>query len=392
MRAPEASFRVGLYSSSGGIGGAEHTIIRTLSRPGVVAAGIHPIVFSPDPVLRAAVDHLCPGAHTVAVPRDSTAPATVRALRQAFRAERLDLLQIVLHSPWSGRGGALAAYSANIPTLAAEHLVLPSRRRRGRVLKSLWSLPLVAHVVVGEQTALDLTSFYRLRRSTIRVIHNGVDPDTVTPVEYGHRPVIGCAARLETQKGLDGLVAALAMLDDVHLVLVGDGTQRDALARQADEAGVADRLTFVGWQDDARPYIAGFDVFVLPSRDEAFPLTVLEAMAAGTPVVASDVGSVREAVLHDNTGLLVPAGDVEALCTAIERVLTEPGLASRLVDAAHERFLERFTSDHMADAYVRLWLELGRRYSSGRWHVRRGATPLRPTVRETATPVGGTPR
>jgi glycosyltransferase involved in cell wall biosynthesis len=154
------------------------------------------------------------------------------------------------------------------------------------------------------------------------------------------------------------LLEAVAPLPDVHVVLVGDGSRRVDLAQQAARLGIADRVEFVGWVDDARPYVAALDAFVLPSRDESFPLTIVEAMLAGTPVVATDVGSVSEAVIDGETGLLVPPGDAPALSKAIARVLGEPGLGERLAARARALAEERFTAAAMARAYDRLWREI----------------------------------
>ena len=194
--------------------------------------------------------------------------------------------------------------------------------------------------------------------ATVTVIHNGVPDVTVAAIEVGPGPTVGCAARLEDQKRLDLLLAAVVVLPDVRVVVVGDGSRRGLLAQQAEALGISDRVDFVGWVDDARPYIAGFDAFVLPSRDESFPLTIVEAMLAGTPVVATDVGSVSEAVIDGETGLLVPAGDVAALSDAIGRVVSEPRLGERLAARARALAEERYTAAAMAEAYDRLWRDI----------------------------------
>jgi glycosyltransferase involved in cell wall biosynthesis len=226
--------------------------------------------------------------------------------------------------------------------------------------------PLVAHVAVGRATADDLQRYFGIPRTSITVIHNGVPDDDVEPESFPSRPVVGCAARFEDQKRLDLLLRAVATLPAVHVVLVGDGSERPALEALATSLGMRDRVSITGWQPDARPYIAGFDVFVLPSRDEAFPLTVVEAMLSSTPVVATDVGSVREAVIDGETGLLVPSGDPAALAAAIGRLLDEPGLGARLATNAHALATEEFTATSMAAAYDRLWTGLLERRASAR--------------------------
>jgi glycosyltransferase involved in cell wall biosynthesis len=275
--------------------------------------------------------------------------------RKAFRDLKLDLLQVTLCNPFTARPALLAGYSLRIPTIAVEQLVLPAQRRRGALLKHATALPLAAHVAVGSASADDIHTFFGIRRSSVTVIHNGVAEETVEPIAFTTRPVVGCAARLEDQKHIDLLLEALAELDHINAVIVGDGYRRGDLERQAASLGMVDRVDFVGWVADARPFIAGFDVFVLPSRDEAFPLTIVEAMFNSTPVVATDVGSVREAVVDGVTGLLVPPDDATAIVAAVRRILDEPGLADRLTANALTLARERFTSRAMADAYDRLW-------------------------------------
>src|SRR5205823_4013374 len=119
-------------------------------------------------------------------------------------------------------------------------------------------------------------------------------------------PVIGAIGRLAPEKGYDLAIHALRDLPEATLVLVGDGSERERLEAIARELGVAERVQFTGWSDEPRRYLPGFDAFVLPSRQEGFPLAVVEAMLAGLPVVAADVGSVSEAVVDEETGYLVP--------------------------------------------------------------------------------------
>jgi glycosyltransferase involved in cell wall biosynthesis len=310
------------------------------------------------PALLAAATAAAPGTELRLVPPASSWLGTVLNHRRAFRDLGLDLLQVTLANPFASRPALLAGLSLRLPTVAVEQLVLPARRRRGRLMKRLTARALAASVSVGGRSADDLGAYFGIPRTAVTVIHNGVPDEAVTAVEVGPRPAIGCAARLEDQKRLDLLLAAVASLPSVHVVLVGDGSRREDLARQAETLGIADRVQFVGWVDDARPYVAGLDAFVLPSRDESFPLTIVEAMLAGTTVVATDVGSVSEAVIDGQTGLLVPPGNVAALTNAIARVLDEPGLSSRLAAGARALAQERFTATAMARAYDQLWREI----------------------------------
>jgi glycosyltransferase involved in cell wall biosynthesis len=303
-------------------------------------------------------------AHLVTSRR--SAVAAIRDHRAALRPLDLDLLQVTRNNPFAARPAVLAGLSLRLPTIAVEQLVLPARRRRGRLVTRAMAAPLAGHVAVGRASADDLRDQFGIPRDSITVVHNGVPDDVqLEPTSFPMRPVVGCAARFEDQKRIDLLLQAAARLPAVHIVLVGDGSRRVALEQLATSLGIDERLTITGWKPDARRDIAGFDVFVLPSRDEAFPLTIVEAMLSSTPVVATDVGSVREAVIDGETGLLVPPGDVGALAAAIGRVLDEPGLGARLAANARAKAANEFTSTAMAAAYDRLWSDvLARRSTS----------------------------
>src|SRR5204862_1696003 len=171
-------------------------------------------------------------------------------------------------------------------------------------------------------------------------------------------PALGTLGRLDSQKGFDVLLRALVDVPEARLVVVGDGPERAALERLAAELSLAERVRFEGWREDARRYLTTFDVFVLPSRFEGFPLAVVEAMLARLPVVASAVGSVPEAVREGKTGLLVPPEEPAALAVALQRLLAAPSLRLRLGDQGRALALDRFTSAAMARSFERLYEEI----------------------------------
>ena len=143
-------------------------------------------------------------------------------------------------------------------------------------------------------------------------------------------------------------------------VIVGDGEGRESVEALAAKLGADERVLIEGWHDDARSYLPTFDVYCLPSRFEGFPLAVVEAMLAGLPIVAADVGSVSEAIRDGETGLLVPPEDPVALASAIRRLLEDRRLAARLGERARALATEQFTAEHMARAYEDLY----RRFSA----------------------------
>jgi colanic acid/amylovoran biosynthesis glycosyltransferase len=193
----------------------------------------------------------------------------------------------------------------------------------------------------------------------LKVIHCGIDRSTYDPASAarhrsrhhnGQHGVIRLVfvGRLAHVKGLDVLLPALVQLrtalGDVRLTVVGDGPERSRLTTLASTLRLDDVVDFVGAQspDAVRDLLADADVFVLPSFAEGVPVVLMEAMAAGIPVVTTQIAGVPELVEHDRTGLLVPPSHQSALVDAITRVVTEPGLAARLSAAATESVFSDF--------------------------------------------------
>jgi glycosyltransferase involved in cell wall biosynthesis len=217
------------------------------------------------------------------------------------------------------------------------------------------------HVGVGERTSREIEELVGLPSGSVLTIHNGVPDETpATAARPRPGPLIGAIGRLEPQKGYDILIRALRQIDDATLVLIGDGSERSALEQLAGRVGVADRVHWLGWSDDARRHLETFDVFAFPSRFEGFPLAVLEALLARRAVVASDVGSTAEAVRDGETGLLVPPEDSAALACAIRKLLAEAELRQRLGEQGRQLVLDRFTAGHMTRRFESLYEELSR--------------------------------
>jgi glycosyltransferase involved in cell wall biosynthesis len=206
----------------------------------------------------------------------------------------------------------------------------------------------------------------------IDLIYNGVDLDRYAPQEpcstlrdeYGLEPgsqVVGVVARLEPEKGhptlLDAWPLVLHAAPDAYLLVVGEGSQRDALERQSAELRVAHRVVFTGRRDDVPAVTAALDVAVLPSYREAQGLSVLEAMALSRPVVASNVGGIPEMIDDGLTGLLVPPHDAPALAGAITRLLVDPTYADAIARRGHDTVHERFCLEQMVRAIEAIYDE-----------------------------------
>ncbi len=164
-------------------------------------------------------------------------------------------------------------------------------------------------------------------------------------------------ARLDKQKDHASLLEAARLVPDAVFVLVGDGPLREELEDRATRLGVEERVLFLGWREDIPEVLACADLFVLPSLYEGLPLALLEAMAAGLPIVATAIGGTSEAVVDGVTGLLVPPGEPRSLAAAIRRALDDEGLARRLGAASRERVRREFSAAAMARRTVSIYEE-----------------------------------
>ncbi len=290
---------------------------------------------------------------------------------RCFRSLRPDVIHINCHSPWTCQTALLAALlTPRVRIVRVDQLVLRTTR-----VDKMWRIRALclrvdAHVAVGAASARQMENYYLLGRHTVRTIHNSAPPGPEpSPPPAGDRLVVVAVGRFDAQKGHDVLLHALASLPDVEAVLVGSGADRGDLEALAQRLGVADRVRFAGWVEDPRPFLDACHVFVQPSRSEGFPLSVVEAMFAGRPVIATDVGSVNEAIQDGQTGLLIPKDDPTALVHAIVRLRDRPEERRRLGVQARRRAECLFTAQRMADQYVALWREVCQRSRSARLWV-----------------------
>ena len=219
-----------------------------------------------------------------------------------------------------------------------------------------------AHTIVANShAAVARLMTERVPAQRIALISNGIDADRYLPrsPRVPLRRVV-MVANLRAEKGhnvlIDAAAAVLRTYPDARFACVGDGPERDRLIALARDRGVAHAVTFPGHADDVPAVLAASDLFVLPSRSEAFPNAVLEAMAAGLPVVASNVGGIPEIVEDGRTGLLTPTGDPSELADRLLRLMSSPTLADTLGGAARAEIRARFSFDRMVAGFEQLYL------------------------------------
>jgi glycosyltransferase involved in cell wall biosynthesis len=210
----------------------------------------------------------------------------------------------------------------------------------------------------------------RIPRDRLRLIRGGIDPAPIRaaiPIDRATLGVLSDAAmilwvgRLDPVKGLSTLLDALRLMAEemnAHLYLAGGGPLRDRLEQQARRLQLTSRVHFLGPRTDVPALLKAADVFVFPSRTEGLPNALLEAMAAGRPIVTTDVPGCRDLITHERSGFVVPSGDTRPLADAIRRLLRERDLAARLGQEA-ARLVE--TEWHIAQthgAYASLYQEV----------------------------------
>jgi glycosyltransferase involved in cell wall biosynthesis len=210
----------------------------------------------------------------------------------------------------------------------------------------------------------------------IELIYNGVDlqrydhqePCCTLRDEYGMEPgaqIVGVVARLEPEKGhptlFEAWPAVLRAAPDAYLLVIGEGSQREALEALARELKIAHRVVFTGRRDDVPAVTAAIDVAVLPSYREAQGLSILEALALARPVVASNVGGIPEMLEDGITGLLVEPHDADALAAAITRLLVDHPYADMLARQGHDLVHDRFCIELMVEAVERIYEEGARK-------------------------------
>ena len=287
-------------------------------------------------------------------------------LWRAIRAERPAIFHAHLSWPLACKYGVLAAWLARVPAIVATaHLYVELRgNRRPPVMLR----PLRRIIAVSDEVKTRYAGDLRVPARKLTVVRNGIrvpplvrlrDPALRAELVRG-RPdyVIITPARLHEQKGHAFLLAAAAQVPDATFVLVGDGPLRAELEARVRELGLAERCIFLGHRSDVPDLLAAADLFVLPSLYEGLPVSVLEAMAAERPIVATAIGGTDEAVTHEVTGLLVPPRDAAALASAICRMRADPALARRLASGGRERVEREFSSDVAARHVMRIYDEI----------------------------------
>lgn len=306
------------------------------------------------------------------------APVTDFAVRSFGRAETVgrarafatwcaDRRIAVLHTADlpSNIFGQPAAAFARVPVRIANRRDVNPGRAVHELVAQRISYSFAHRVVANCRAAADRLRFEGVPARKISVIPNGLDVDAYAP----RKPItlirrVATVANLRREKGHDVLLDAAAIVlrrfPDAQFDIVGAGPERAALEARAEALSIGRAVSFLGHCEDIPARLAAADLFVLPSRSEAFPNAVLEAMAIGLPVIASAVGGVLEIIDHQQNGVLVHPGDANALAGQICALMADPIRAAQMGTAACTRAHE-FSFNRMVASFERVYLTAGAR-------------------------------
>ncbi len=356
-------------------GGAEQALVQTVLRldrrewqPTVICLG--PRGSLADPLEQQGIPVIALGA------RNRWEVNVLWRLARELRRLRPVLLQTFLfHANLAGR---IAARLAGVPIVVGG-IRVAEKRSRWYARLDRWTEGLVTtQVCVSQGVRQFADQTMGLHSEKLLVIPNGVEvsrfaeatplPRSTWGLTEGSRIVL-TVGRLDPQKGLLDLLQAARLLHDsspdLHWLIVGEGPQRSQLEQQISATGLQQCVHLLGRREDVPCLMKTADLFVLASHWEGMPNVVLEAMAAGLPVLSTQVEGVAELVEAGNTGVVVPIGDPQAICLAIQSLLNDPNHARTMAQRAFHKVSHEYAWDRVADAYAALYRNLISQRSPG---------------------------
>lgn len=297
-------------------------------------------------------------------------PFALRRLVQLILRLKPDLVHTWLFA--GNSYGRAAAVRAGVPSIVATERCVDPWKVWHEFAIDRYLARHTAKIVVNSFGVRDFYVAHGLPAEKFVLIPNGVGaapPSSRTREEWltqlGLPPstrLIGAVGRLWPQKRIKDLIWITELLknvrDDLHLLIVGDGPQRARLERYSHVINIEDRVHFLGHRGDVSEMMPHFDVLLLASGFEGLPNSVMEAMAAGVPVVATDIPGNRDLVVENVTGFLVPKGDRGEFASRVQQILNDRELAQRLGESGKQRIAEHFSIEKMVRSHAELYREL----------------------------------
>jgi glycosyltransferase involved in cell wall biosynthesis len=355
------------------IGGAERVVLDLAKVQRAAGHRVAVVTLSnPDGALAGELRRVVTRLESVPKRARGTDPTLPLRLARWFRAHGIDVVHT--HNELPLIYGAPAGKLARAVVVHSKHGIVPVSRGAHWLRRAAASAADL-FVAVSAATADTARANRECAPEKLRVVINGTDLSRF-PAPEGTRATIrrelGIPAdarvlitigRLVKEKNHALLLRAVALLlrDDRRLILVGDGPLRDELRARVEGLENGRYVHLTGARHDVPALLAGADAFVLSSDSEGLPIGLLEAWAAGLPVVSTAVGGIPAAVRPDDTGLLVPPGDEGGLTTALRRVFEGDEALRRMAERGRAHALDTYSAEHMADAYFSLYEECRRR-------------------------------
>lgn len=224
---------------------------------------------------------------------------------------------------------------------------------------------------ISNSVKTKITDKIDIDNKKLRIVYNGINMNHFITKQEGIKkelfsiepyPVLGCVSRLDKRKGLEYLIRAIKILKNTYknikLLLVGEGSEKKSLTKLVNDLKLEEQILFVGKTNETKKYLQALDVFVLPSLQEGLSIAIIEAMAAGVPVIASNVNGIPEVVTNNLDGILIDPQDEYKIAKAVEKLINNKTFRDSLVENAYEKVKVKFDIKNIVNEFQDLYLEL----------------------------------
>lgn len=353
-----------------GRGGAETLLPETLKLHDLSGFEFHYIYFLPwkDQMVESIRAH---GGKVVCFHANNNIQLIAKfgALRKYVRQEKIQLIHA--HLPWAGILARIVGRMCDIPVIYTEHNK-QERYHMGTRTMNLLTMDLLTEVIaVSADVAASIHKHKPRLKAPVHTIVNGVNTEHFKKQGFNNNavrekfniplnaPVIGTIAVFRFQKRLDLWMELaskiLQQFGNAHFVIVGDGPLKEALMKKRAELGLVARIHMPGLETEVRPYLAAFDLYMMSSVFEGLPIALLEAMAMGCPVIATNAGGVREVIRHEEDGLSCSVAEPEKLVGFACSLLQDQELRMRYGNRARKRVMEAFSIEKMVEGLEKVY-------------------------------------